>query len=213
MTAGGTPALRSSAFIAGGIADSIKTQNRIPLYQFPEAFEPAIMLSRIKVFAVFGNHHGVFAQQACIGQSGKHLFILFFHFVGRVKKADVHRFAYFGDGGGRVLLQNLKAAREVERQQVLLDQLDRFARGLGKVHHARAAAQGFDSHGASAGKQVKPDRVFNGADGGNHVEQSFAQTVGGGAQFRAGQLAHLPAAEFACDDSHKNSIQHLAVSI
>src|SRR5260370_40071601 len=66
-----------------------------------------------------------------------------------------------------------------------------------------AAAEGFDADGAGSGEEVDESRA--GCIGGQHVEESFAQAVAGGAQGEALETLQDAASVSSGDDAHECS--------
>src|ERR1700687_1570678 len=64
----------------------------------------------------------------------------------------------------------------------------------------RAAAQRFESYGASAGIGVDEERALY--FGLQNIEERFTQAGAGGAQRMAARACQAPAAEFSSDNSH-----------
>ena len=105
---------------------------------------------------------------------------------------------------GNVFFHHFEARFHSERVEIAPDQAGGRGRGFHKVNLGRSPAQSFDPDRARAGAKVEPDLALEDGriPGGQHIEQGFAQPVGGGTQVHPGERAQRAAAKFPGDHSH-----------
>jgi hypothetical protein len=112
-----------------------------------------------------------------------------------LQAADGVGFDYFGGG------------KHLQRFEILLDELYGGCVGLDEDDLFCAAANRFDADGAGAGEKIDEERVVH--RGAEDVEQGFAQTIAGGADFEIARSFQKTAAIFACDDAHDMTFRNV----
>jgi hypothetical protein len=111
-------------------------------------------------------------------------------------------------GGCHVFSQDFEVRLDVERVEVLLNEVGRLFRGLDKVDVGGAAAQGFHANGTGSGIEIHEHLVCEsgGISCRENVEKGFAEAVGGGAYVVSGEGFDGTTAELAGDDAQGKTL-------
>ena len=155
---------------------------------------------------MLGYDDGVGREDDCVvlGEDVQGGAVLVSGFVGRVEEYDVggalifdHRVQELADAA----VFDGVAALQLERGDVGADREDGFGFALGEPAEVRAAAEGFNANRAGAGVEVGELCALNAR--GQDVEESFAETVAGGAGFEALGGLEDSGAECSGYDAHQ----------
>src|SRR3981189_1676705 len=180
-----------SANLSSG-AHAVEAQRGVSLHESAEFSQGKELFTGIESLFVFHDDYRHRPNQRGIGEGAEGLSVYVLHAVRRVEEDDVRGggFALHApDGAGQFLLKDCEAAGDTETFQILPNQFCGRPRRVDEICLFSAAAEGLDPHGSGAGEQINPDGTLKG--GGvacsEHVEQSLAQTVGGGTKIDSAQ--------------------------
>jgi len=196
------------------LREAKKAERSISLLHQAFVLERTVAHRQLSLAAMFGNDKSVGRERratTCAPQKIKRSFILRLGLVGRVEKNKVDRLRDLAEPLKQrthaAILQR-KAPLNLQRRKILTERGKSRRCIFCQPDMARATTQSLDPNGSGARIQVDKTTPLNPRR--NDIEESFAQTVAGGARLQTTRSDKLTGTIGACNDAHLLMVKRLA---